>query len=164
MQVQVFPPTAQFSDPEDFRAVTALFFSRVDAEMLDRALADTKPGRAFNGDALFVGDDARWRLLRPLQGADNPDAFVIAPAQTQYLIRPPGGSVFSKLVLVGLPDADADMVTQPAIAGELGPRAGPRAGLLFTLEPKQPETCTIAPDQAAKLTQGILTKHLKFKS
>jgi len=163
MQVRLFSVDTRFDDPNDFRAGAALFFNRVSDDMLEAQLRGVPGGAARDATALFQGDDARWRLVRPLDSAARPDAFVMAPAQAQYLIRPPQDALYDALILVGLPQQEAGdgAVTHPALAGNLGSAAGSAAGQIFTIEPTQPDRCTLAPSRAAAQAQAWLKRHLK---
>ncbi|MFV0515696.1 MAG: hypothetical protein ACK5MY_18945 [Jhaorihella sp.] len=162
MTVHVLAPDARFAST-DFRAGAALFFSRIDTATMAARLEDVPPGRALDATALFLGQDSRWRLLRPLPVTDDPDALVETPAQVQYLVRPVPGAAYVQLVLVGLPDAGTGLVAWPALAGRLGPPAGTAAGQIFTIQPDEPETCALDPDAAAAQTQGLLARHLNLK-
>ena len=164
MRVDVFDPDARF-DSTDFRAGAALFFSRIDAATMAARLEGTPPGRALDATALFLGQDSRWRLLRPLPAADDPDALsdtlAVTPDQVQYLVRPVPGAAYVQLVLVGLPQSGR--VAWPALAGRLGPPAGDAAGQIFTIQPDEPETCALDADAAAAQTQALLARHLNLK-
>lgn len=162
MQVRVFPAAAQFDDPTDFRTEAAAFFDRIDPATLGRALRGVPAGAARNATALFQSNDTRWRLLRPLEATARPDAFVVAPAQTQYLIQPPQGALYAALVLVGLPQTEGQSgpVTHPALTGTLSRAAAAAAGQIFTIEPRQPERCTLDPSRAAAQAQDWLKDHL----
>lgn len=165
MTVRLFAPDASFA-ATDFRAGAALFFSRIDAATMAARLQGTPPGRALDATALFLGQDSRWRLLRPLAMADDPDALMEIPAQVQYLVQPLPGAAYVQLVLVGLPEdgPDGRHVAQPALAGRLGAGAGDAAGQLFTIEPDRPETCVTDPDAAAAQTQALLAHRLNLKT
>ena len=168
MRVDVFDPDARF-DSTDFRAGAALFFSRIDAATMAARLEGTPPGRALDATALFLSQDSRWRLLRPLPAADDPDALsdtlsdtlAVTPDQVQYLVRPVPGAAYVQLVLVGLPQSGR--VAWPALAGRLGPPAGDGAGQIFTIQPDEPETCALDADAAAAQTQALLARHLNLK-
>ena len=125
----------------------------------------TPPGRALDATALFLSQDSRWRLLRPLPAADDPDALsdtlAVTPDQVQYLVRPVPGAAYVQLVLVGLPQSGR--VAWPALAGRLGPPAGDAAGQIFTIQPDEPETCALDADAAAAQTQALLARHLNLK-
>lgn len=161
MRIEIFPEQTRFSDPHDFRASATLFLSAVPPEETDALLSGVAPGGARDVSARFIGDDARWRLLRPLPIVDDPDALIEIPAQIQYLLRPDPQAVYTQLILVGLP-AERGQVDWPAMAGRLGAGAGPRAGQLFTLEPETPDTCKLDPGQAASQAQALLGAYLEI--
>ena len=141
-------------DSSDFRHRSAFFFNRITVQMIDNKLGNTPPGEAMRAVDLFSGRDARWRLLRPVPTTDDPDALVLSPPQSQYLIRPMPAANFSALILVGL-EANGK-VERPALSGRLK-RPDER---LFTIEPTDPASCQISPEVAAGWTDALLEKHI----
>mgnify|MGYP006446435853 CR=1 FL=1 len=145
-------------DPEKFSHRAAHFFNSVTTEMIERTLGDTPPGEAMHADSLFNSQDARWRLLRPVPSKNDPDALVIAPQQTQYLVRPTNGSPYEALVLVGLDGENA--VERPALAG----RMAASDGQIFTIEPVDPTACPVDPGAAAAWADAVVEEHTASKS
>lgn len=143
--------------PDVFAYRAAIFFDRVTVTMIDRALGETPPGAAMRADALFVGRDTRWRLTRPVPLIDDPDALVVDPTQTQYLIQPQPDAAYVALVLVGL--AANGAVERPALAGRLSPPDG----RMFTIEPVGPAECRIAPVTAASWAHEIIERNTTLK-
>jgi len=139
--------------PDQFAYRAAYFFNRVRVTMIDRALGETPAGAAMPADALFSGRDTRWRLTRPMPSVDDPDAFIMAPPQAQYLIQPPPDAAYAALVLVGL--AANGVVERPALAGRLSSPDG----RIFTIEPVDPAACLIAPDAAAGWADAMIETH-----
>ncbi|KPP84657.1 MAG: hypothetical protein HLUCCO07_06025 [Rhodobacteraceae bacterium HLUCCO07] len=160
MKVHVFAPEASFDESEDLRRQAILLFGRLDREDFETAMQGMDPGEARDESDRFKGQDARWRLLRPVETPDDPDAIVIAPTQVQYLVRMPAESQVESLVLVGLPEDGR--VIRPALAGRLGADAGEHAGQLFTAEPvSETDPCPVNPAKTAgwatKLVRTELT-------
>lgn len=159
MQVHVFAPDARFDDPADLRPQAVLLFDRLDRADFEKAMQGMDPGEARDESDRFKGQDARWRLLRPVDTPDDPDAFIVSPTQVQYLVRMPQDSPIESLILVGLPEEDH--VIRPALAGRLGDAAGKDAGQLFTAEPtSDQDSCPVNPAGVADWARNLLHTEL----
>ena len=116
-----------------------LFFDRVAPAEIDAALGTAPPGTLVEVTARFIGDDARWRFLRPIDLPSDPDGLVLAPPQRQFLIRPLPDSPARVLLLAGLDPPGAapggDVLAWPMLAGL------DRAGSVFLLDPLRPGDC-----------------------
>lgn len=162
MQVRIFAPDAGFDDPGDLQSQTVHLFAALGRDDFARAMQGMEPGDARDVSERFTGSDSRWRLLRPLDIPDDPDAFVIFPTQVQYLIRMPQDSPIESLVLVGLPENGN--VARPAVAGRLGVAAGKDAGQLFTIEPaNEADRCPVVPAGAADWAARLIRAELQHE-
>ena len=140
-------------DPRAFAAQSALFFQRISAPEMARVLAKTPPGGVLRADDLFSGQDARWRLWRPVPLQNDPDALMAEPVQAHFLIKPNTDASYQSLVLVGIPDSDA--LRWPIVTGQLK-ASDPKT--FFVLQPNDPASCvfglsTIAHDLETLLNQ-----------
>ena len=133
----------EIEDPENLPHKTTAPFDRVTVDMIDKALAETPPGLPMLANDLFSSRDTRWRLSRPVPSTDDPDAFVIAAPQSQYLVRPIRNLPYDALVLVGLMSNGA--AARPALAGRM---IAPD-NRIFTIEPVDASTCQIKPSDAS---------------
>ncbi|WP_296761747.1 hypothetical protein [Sediminimonas sp.] len=159
MQVHVFAPDARFDEPEDLRTQAVFLFGALDREDFEKATQGMHPGEARDESDRFKGQDARWRLLRPVDVPDDPDALVIVPPQVQYLVRMPHDSPIESLVLVGLPEDGR--VIRPALAGRLGDAAGEDAGHLFIAEPmSDQDPCPVRPAEVAEWAKNLVHTEL----
>ena len=159
MRVHVFEPDARFDEDAELRKQAVILFARLSRDDFETAMQGMEPGEARDESARFKGPDARWRLQRPVDIPDDPDAFVILPTQVQYLVRMPRDSLIESLVLVGLPENG--QVTRPALAGRLGAAAGEHAGQLFTAEPEtEADRCPVVPGEVADWAQNLLRTQL----
>lgn len=163
MTVRVFSPDSSFDDPAGLGAQAVHLFASLDRDEFEREMQGMKTGEARNVSELFTGQDARWRLLRPLDTPDDPDALVISPTQVQYLVRMPPASGVDSMIVVGLPE-DGDVV-RPALVGRLGNRAGKHSGLLFSIEPTdETAMCLVEPGKVAEWVPGRLHDYLQGRN
>lgn len=113
-----------------------MLFDRIAPAELWAALGATPAGGFIEQTARFVGDDARWRFVRPVDLPAAPDALIALPKNRQYLIRPLAGCDCGPIVVAGLAEGStATELAAPMLAAQRGD------GTVFVLDPVDPGTC-----------------------
>jgi hypothetical protein len=140
-----------FANPASIQAQSALLFRRLPEDAFSEVLAGTASGGLFRANALFSGPDNRWRLWRPVPLPDDPDAFIIEPAQSHYLIKPDADAGYRVLIVIGIPEQD--LLTWPVFVGR---KAESKPGNFFVVQPDAPENCALRLDTLARDIGALL--------